>query len=190
MKDYFGDIFDRGIGSIEEAKIYKDANLKSGTTGGRPSLRRTDIDFDQREPWGLHRTNKERMELGYAPLDKNNRSIELHHIGQDPKGPLAELTYDEHKGNSGILHTHNKEGSRFIGENDRKRFEKEKKEYWKNRESFNNFSNISSNDFNYKSASDSSIADGIGALADGIVSVLTGITDFLTIFSKKWNFGG
>lgn len=121
------------ISSPEEEKVYRDAGLKEGSVGGRRALKRTDIDINQKEPWGEHRTNLERMELGFAPIDKDNETIELHHVGQKPDSPLAELTYQEHrgKGNSGVLHK-SKE-SEFYGENNRGEWSKEQKKYWKDR---------------------------------------------------------
>lgn len=54
----------------------------------------------------------------------------MHHIGQKPDSPLAELTTEEHRGagNDTILHDKQKES-----EIDRNEFAKERKEHWKNR---------------------------------------------------------
>ena len=92
-------------------------------------LLRSDIDLEQKDEKG--RTNKERMEKGEPPLDKNKESIELHHIGQKSNSPFAELTKTEHirNGNDTILHDKNKES-----EIDRvKRYQKEKRGHWKAR---------------------------------------------------------
>lgn len=116
------------IGSEEEAKLYEDAGLKPAIINDKDTLIRTDIDYDQKDVFG--KTNLERMEAGRAPLDKDGRPIELHHIGQKSDSPLAELTGSEHrgKGNDNILHDKQKES-----EINRQDFDKERQRYWKAR---------------------------------------------------------
>jgi len=116
------------IGSEAEAQIYENANLEPAQVNGKDALIRTDIDYDQKDDLG--RTNLERMKLGLAPLDPDGNKIELHHIGQKPDAPLAELTPTEHrgKGNDNILHNKLKE-SEIVRED----FDKERKDYWKAR---------------------------------------------------------
>jgi hypothetical protein len=115
------------ISSWEEYEIYNNAGLKYAEINGKPCLIR-DIDMTQKDEYG--RTNKERMEQGLAPLDKNGNPIELHHIGQKPDSPLAELEREEHrgKGNDSVLHDKTKET-----EIDRAAFQKEKNEHWETR---------------------------------------------------------
>jgi len=130
----FSKTVEKVIGSKEEKKIYTGAKLKEVKQSGRQTLQRTDIDFNKREPWEgtVHRTNLERMKIGYAPLDRDGNPIELHHVGQKPNGPIAELRHSEHRGagNAGILHKNNSKGSEFYGENNRKNWNKTKKQYW------------------------------------------------------------
>jgi hypothetical protein len=116
------------IGSWEEYEIYDRAGLKYSEINGKPCLIRSDIDMNQKDEFG--RTNKERMEQGLAPLDKNGKPIELHHIGQKPDSPLAELTQEEHRGrgNDTILHDKTKPS-----EIDRGEFQKEKEDHWETR---------------------------------------------------------
>ncbi|MDY4446073.1 HNH/ENDO VII family nuclease [Campylobacter sp.] len=116
------------IGSMEEAEIYINANLQVAEINGKPCLIRTDIDLQQVD--GMGRTNKQRMEQGLAPLDKNGKPIELHHIGQHADSPLAELTQQEHrsKDNFSILHDSTKET-----EIDREQFSGEKAKHWNTR---------------------------------------------------------
>jgi len=125
--DWSDEIVDK-IGSDEEYEIYKDAGLKEEEINGKPCLVKEDIDPNQKDEFG--RTNKERMENGLPPIDKNGNSIELHHIGQKPDSPLAELTQEEHRGknNDGILHDKTKET-----EIDRTAFNNERTEHWKTR---------------------------------------------------------
>jgi len=116
------------IGSEAEAWIYIDAGLEADEVNGKDALIRTDIDYDKTDALG--QTNLERMEEGRPPLDKTGRPIELHHIGQKPDSPLAELTPSEHRGNGNdnILHDKIKET-----EIDRTDFGKEREQYWKAR---------------------------------------------------------
>ena len=76
------------------------------------------------------RTNLERTQAGLAPIDEDGKPLELHHIGQKPDSPLAELTRDEHrgKGNDAILHDKTKPS-----EIDRQEFGAEQDRYWKER---------------------------------------------------------
>lgn len=116
------------IGSIEEYQVYKEANLIELSVGEKSCLVREDIDMSQKDGFG--RTNKERMEQGLAPLTKEGRPYELHHIGQHQDSPLAELTMQEHrgKGNDTILHIKTKES-----EINREEFGVERAEHWQNR---------------------------------------------------------
>ena len=114
--------------SVEEAEIYKNADLKEEDINGKKCLIRSDIDMAQKDEFG--RTNKERMENGNAPLTESGETVELHHIGQKQDSPLAELTTQEHrgKGNDTILHDKQKET-----EIDRGEFAKERKQHWESR---------------------------------------------------------
>ncbi|WP_318389346.1 HNH/ENDO VII family nuclease [Enterobacter sp.] len=126
-KGYSEEVIDR-IGSDAEAQIYLDAELECQTVNGKDVLMRDDIDLEQTDVFGL--SNLERMERGLAPLDADGKPIELHHIGQKPDSPLAELTCGEHRGpgNTTILHDVKKES-----EIDRNDFNKERAEHWKAR---------------------------------------------------------
>lgn len=89
----------------KEVEIYQDAGLRAATINGRPCLVRSDLDLSFKD--GLGRTNLERMEAGLAPIDPQTKlSIEIHHIGQDPDGPLAELTRPEHRQGDNNLTLH------------------------------------------------------------------------------------
>jgi len=116
------------ISSFEEYALYRMLGLEATEVNGKPCLVKTEIDPDQKDELG--RTNKERMKNGLPPLDKNGEPIELHHIGQKPNSPLAELSKSEHrgKGNDGILHDKTK-GTEI----DRVEFSREKAQHWKAR---------------------------------------------------------
>lgn len=124
---YSDEVID-SIASEEEAAIYQDARLECQTVNGNDALINTEIDLDQTDPLGD--TNLERMEKGKAPLDANNKPIELHHVGQKADSPLAELTHAQHMegGNNTILHDTTKES-----EIDRGAFGKEREAHWKAR---------------------------------------------------------
>jgi hypothetical protein len=105
-------------------KFTKKRDWRPWRFNGKWCLIRTDIDWEQKDELG--RTNKERAEQGLAPLNKNGKSIELHHIGQDPDSPLAELTQEEHRGtgNDSVLHDKNQDTKI-----DRNEFQKEKQDH-------------------------------------------------------------
>ena len=127
------------IRSEDEALIYIKEGLKEKIIGGKRALIQPKIngnakncdawkwrgDYNDFKDW----TNKDRAGEGYAPLDSNGDPIELHHIGQNPDSPLAELTHKAHHcdGNFKILHTF--EESKI----DRIFFEQERSQYWQNR---------------------------------------------------------
>ena len=115
-------------GSLEEADIYRNANLKEAEVDGKKCLIRSDLDLEQKDEYG--RTNRERMADGNCPLDPNGGNIELHHIGQKPDSPLAELTTQEHrgKGNDTVMHDKTKES-----EINRSAFATERKHHWESR---------------------------------------------------------
>ena len=118
------------IRTKEEAQIYIDAGLVEGEVNGKPALLQPKIDGKAcNEPKWPDWNNKDLAEEGYPPRDKNGRPYELHHIGQNPDSPLAELTYEQHHsdGNFKILHTFDESSI------DRVQFNKERKEYWKER---------------------------------------------------------
>lgn len=127
--DWSDEIID-AIGSWNEYEIYDKANLKVEYINDKPCLIRTDIDIDQKDEDGI--TNRQRMERGLAPINKNGEKIELHHIGQHADSPLAELTTNEHRqgGNDIILHDKSKE-TEVHGEGNT--WDKERQGHWKTR---------------------------------------------------------
>lgn len=116
------------IDSMGEYEIYKMAGVEVREINGKLCLVRKDIVWDQKDAMG--RSNKERTEHGLSPIGKDGNVIELHHIGQHPDSPLAELTPEEHrgKGNDTILHDKTKES-----EIDRNAFGEERRAHWKDR---------------------------------------------------------
>jgi len=121
--DWSGDITDN-ITSQGEADVYKQAGLKEGDVGGRKALVRDDIDFNSTE--NLNRLNGKPPK---SPVNTNGDVIELHHVGQNPDAPLAELTQTQHRsaGNNTVLHD---TSSDYVSKIDRKVFAQEKRDYW------------------------------------------------------------
>ena len=120
--------------SEAELRIYQNAALEETEIGEKKALIRGDINWDKVDEKG--RTNSERIERGLAPLDKDGDAIELHHVGQKLDSPLAELTFEEHrgKGNDAILHDKTLQ-SETHGEGNE--WNSERQEYWMNRASYN-----------------------------------------------------
>lgn len=116
------------IGSMEEYEIYKKAGLQEAEINGRKCLIRGDIDWEQKDEMG--RTNRERVQQGLSPYNKDGKVIELHHIGQHADSPLAELTQEEHRGKENYHVLHHKSGESEI---DRAVFGVERAEHWENR---------------------------------------------------------
>jgi hypothetical protein len=88
---------------MEELNVYKEAGLCEREINGRTCLVRDDIDWNSKDINGC--TNLERSERGLAPVDSQGCQYELHHVGQKPDGPLAELSREEHRSkNMSVLH--------------------------------------------------------------------------------------
>ena len=121
----FSDTITERIRNPEEVSVYREAGLQEASVNGRPSLVRPNIDPEIKDDFG--RTNEQRMQNGLSPLDGSGEKHELHHIGQAHDAPLAELTYDEHRGHSSILH----EKSESVI--DRTAFRTERANHWKSR---------------------------------------------------------
>ena len=116
------------IDSMLEYEIYKKARLQEAEINGRKCLIREDIDWEQKD--GMERTNRERVQQGLSPCNKDGKVIELHHIGQHADSPLAELTQEEHRGKENYHILHHKSGESEI---DRIAFGGERAEHWENR---------------------------------------------------------
>ncbi|MEM5601433.1 HNH/ENDO VII family nuclease [Bacillus cereus] len=70
---------------------------------GRRIYQRNDIDWKMVDPnTGL--SNLERAQMGWAPLGKDGRAINLHHILQQEPGPMVEILQTVHRKNYRILH--------------------------------------------------------------------------------------
>lgn len=118
----------RQMHSMEEYKIYKDANLKAVIVNGKTALiPDIDLNYKSKMPDGSQISNLERMKRGSPPLDSKTKKVyQLHHIGQKSDATLAVLTPSQHQGNSKILNIIGKET-----EINRPDFAKVRKAFWK-----------------------------------------------------------
>lgn len=125
LKDSLGEV--QHMLSLEEAAHYEQIGLEPVRVNDKECLIRSDIDWTQKD--GCGQTNLERCKRGGAPIDKNGRPIELHHVQQKSDGMLAELTFEEHRsaGIDKMLHPNK------VSEIDRLDFNKVKSEHWKTR---------------------------------------------------------
>lgn len=105
-----------------EAEKILEIGLKSKIVNGKAALIR-DIDLNLVDDKG--RTNLERMKKGLAAIDKNGKSFELHHMGQESDGTLAILSQEEHDVNE-IWHVF-----KDTSEINRTEFATTKKNFWK-----------------------------------------------------------
>ncbi len=113
-----------GISSLEKTIL---KNAKYVSHGGKLIAQRNSTFFSHAKD-GLGRTNIERMEAGMAPIGKDGKAVELHHLKQKDKGIIIELTNKEHRENSKILHRYKQKS-----EIDRNAFNRFKNDYWKER---------------------------------------------------------
>lgn len=123
----------------DEGKIYKgdgvdvENPIKEKLGEQEVDVYRMDIDPNLLCPDG--RTNKERMEAGEAPyVDRDGKlvKVELHHHGQNGKGPLVELGSDTHKTNHATLHPNLGKGE---GRGDDPQWSQQRKDHWQQRAS-------------------------------------------------------
>ena len=82
------------------------------------------FDLDRVDKCG--RTNRERMRQGVAPIGKDGKSVNLHHIKQDPDGNLEEILSSEHSKNTAALHPFRNQPSRI----NRNTFRRYRERYW------------------------------------------------------------
>ena len=119
------------ISSWEEYEIYKSEGLKAYEINGKWYLLNPNIDLDYVTADG--RTNRQRLADGDAPIDKRTgQKFELHHVGQNPNGVLAELPMGKHRlaPNNLILHPLREDSDVDHGPE----WDKTRKQHWENRQ--------------------------------------------------------
>lgn len=129
FKSKYSSAINEFIRNIGELLFYEELQLEEQVVNGRPCLIRTDLRFDVPVTLdGL--TNKELIDKNKSPRDAETECqvMRLHHIGQKPDSPFAELTKDEdllYKGNA----IHYPESTMI----DRRKFSKERNAHWRAR---------------------------------------------------------
>jgi len=113
-----------GVSSLEKSLL---KSAKYTYSAGKLVAKRNDTFFPNMKD-AVGQTNIQRMEKGLAPIGKDGKSIELHHLKQKDNGIIVELTSMEHKSNSNVLHQY-----RIQSEIDRQSFNSFKSQYWKER---------------------------------------------------------
>ena len=77
-------------------------------------------------------TNLERVQKGWAPLGKDGKPVNLHHLLQDEPGPMAEVLQSVHQRGQKPLHGLRGKGESF--RNDpllEKQYDTFRKDYWR-----------------------------------------------------------
>lgn len=121
VEKYFKTI---GITELEQSLL---DTAKINRSNGKIVAKRNNT-FEPTYKDALGRTNKERMKDGLAPIGKDDKSIELHHLKQKDNGVMIELTSTEHNENSKVLHRYRSQSEINRGE-----FNRWKRKYWKER---------------------------------------------------------
>jgi len=168
------------IRTLSEYKIYQKARLTPTEIEGRNALIRNDINWLQRDEFG--KTNLQRIENGLPPLDTKNRAIELHHIGQRPNSPLAELTIDEHRlnpGNSKILHSSTTSDVHKPGNT----WQAESKQHWRDRANIDMTKRQVASLEAVSKAQNAGVRGGL--LAAGITGVITTVDNVRGIYNGE-----
>lgn len=109
--------------TMEEYKVFADANLEPMIIDGKSILINKNIDWYNTVD-DLGRNNLTRVKKGLAPIDASGNSYELHHIGQNADGTLAVLTQADH--DKPGLH-----GFKLVSEINRGDFGKFRTNFWK-----------------------------------------------------------
>jgi len=113
-----------GISSLEKTLL---KNAKYVSRAGKLIAQRNSTFFPHIKD-ALGRSNIERMKQGLAPIGKDGKAVELHHLKQKDNGIIIELRSQEHNVNSKVLHSY-----KIKSEIDRNAFNRFKKQYWQER---------------------------------------------------------
>ena len=93
-----------GLAGVNLGGLKREMAGPAGTSvfQGIRVVRQMPIDWQMKDAKG--RTNLERAQAGLAPLGPDGAPINLHHVGQSPLGPIAEVSQTTHQRFSAILH--------------------------------------------------------------------------------------
>lgn len=103
----FSDATIKQMHSMEEFRVYQDANLVEYEMNGRRFLLPKDMDWNYVDP-ATGMTNRELVANHLNPVDKNGFKYHLHHVGQRKDSPLALLTQEQHQSHTSDLHINDK----------------------------------------------------------------------------------
>ena len=76
--------------------------------------------------------NNDRMKQGKAPIGNDGKPVELHHDGQDPKGPVKEMTQTDHRGGDNFKNNHSNTGQE-PSKIDRNQAAQARRQHWKDK---------------------------------------------------------
>jgi filamentous hemagglutinin len=96
---------------------------------GQKVYQRDDL-IDPRRVDDQGRTNLRRMKMGRAPIGEDGESISLHHLVQQEKGSLAEVSESFHRDNRNVLHLNPSDIESGISRSDFNNF---RRRYWRRR---------------------------------------------------------
>lgn len=114
-----------------ERKLNRKSSPESGNKTVNVNEKNVTMDngtFDPNFTDTRGRTNIQRMEQGLAPIGKDGKSVNIHHIDQTNNGPVKEILASEHQHNYKALHKNTGQAPTKIN---RKEFNKWRRDYWK-----------------------------------------------------------
>lgn len=101
----------------------------SAETSEEPERKREGLTEEQKKEIKEKTGWSDRIIDPIRTMDETGKPYELHHIGQNPDSPLAELTHEQHHSNGNFKKLHTFDESLI----DRQQFNQERREYWKAR---------------------------------------------------------
>lgn len=81
--------------------------------GAAPAFVHSSVNATVRNKIANGYNNKMLMQEGYAPIGRDGKSINLHHILGDEPGPMIELSQSIHQQSSKVLHNLIEDGKSF-----------------------------------------------------------------------------
>ena len=94
---------EKGVKSFQGEKSVDEFGRKTVEVNGK-TITMDNNTFDPAFVDKQGRTNVQRMEQGLAPIGKDGKSVNIHHIDQTNYGPVIEITATEHQKNYSKLH--------------------------------------------------------------------------------------
>ena len=117
----------KALKKVNDAKKPKEMNINESVSVNGKNVIRDNGTFDPDAIDKQGRTNTQRMEQGLAPIGKDGKSVNIHHIDQTDTGPVKEITATEHQKSYSVLHENTGQSPSNIN---RGEFNKWRKDYW------------------------------------------------------------